>query len=67
MIMTDTKPWYQSKTILFNIAAATLVAIQALTGALQPLLPVDFYQAVAATLPVANGFLRLLSSQPVQV
>ena len=63
--MNDAKPWYESKTIWLNIAAAALVAVQALTGALQPLLPVDVYQAIAAGLPLANGMLRLLTSVPI--
>ena len=63
--MNEAKPWYQSKTILFNILAAVLVAVQALTGALQPLMSVDFYQTVAEVLPVANAMLRLLTDSPV--
>ena len=65
--MLESKPWYQSRTIMLNIVAALLVAIQALTGALQPLLPVDIYQTIAAGLPVANAVLRLLTETPVTV
>lgn len=65
--MLESKPWYQSRTIMLNVAAALLVAIQALTGALQPLLPVDIYQTIATGLPVANAFLRLLTETPVTI
>ena len=61
----NAKPWHQSKTIIVNVVAALLVAVQALTGALQPLLPVDLYQAIAAALPVVNGILRLLTDTAV--
>lgn len=65
--MAIAKPWYTSKTIILNVFAAALVAVQALTGALQPLLPVDLYQSIATALPIANGLLRLLTDAPVNL
>ncbi|SDI52894.1 hypothetical protein [Propionivibrio dicarboxylicus] len=59
----DNKPWYQSKTVLFNIAVAALVALESVTGLLQPFLPVNFYAAVSVLLPVVNAVLRVISSQ----
>lgn len=59
------KAWWQSKTILINIGFALLVALQALTGAIQPLLPVDLYESVAVILPALNAFLRTISDTTI--
>lgn len=57
------KPWYRSKTILVNMAAAGLVALEAVFGLLQPHLPVNFYTALAVALPVVNAMLRVITSE----
>lgn len=57
------KPWYRSKTILVNMAAAGLVALEAVSGLLQPHLPVNFYTAIAVALPVVNAMLRVITSE----
>lgn len=59
------KKWYQSKTIVVNAVVAALVALEAGTGLLQPLLPANFYAAVAIALPVINAVLRVVTSQPI--
>lgn len=56
------KPFWQSRTLLVNALAAALVALEANTGLLQPLLPVNFYAALAALLPVINAGLRVITS-----
>lgn len=61
--MNETKPWYLSKTIWFNIVCAALAALEENTGMLQPLLPVNFYSALAVTLPVVNGVLRVITTK----
>ena len=59
------KKWYQSKTIVINALIAALVALEAGTGLLQPLLPANFYAVVAVGLPVLNAVLRVITSQAV--
>lgn len=61
--MSEAKPWWRSKTILVNLLAAALVALQAGTGLLQPLLPVNFYTAIAVGLPIVNAMLRVITTQ----
>jgi hypothetical protein len=59
------KPWYKSKTIVVNVVAAALVALEAVSGLLQPYLPVDLYTAVAVGLPVVNAMLRVITYEAV--
>ncbi len=61
------KRWYTSKTLQLNAVAAGLVALEAGWGLLQPILPVNFYTALAVFLPVANAVLRVLTSQGVKL
>jgi len=61
------KPWYKSKTILFNAFMAALVALEAVSGLLQPLLPVNVYTAIAVSLPVVNAILRVITTQGIKV
>lgn len=62
-MMNETKVWWRSKTILINLVAAALVALEAGTGLLRPLFPVDFYTAVAVGLPIINAMLRVITTQ----
>lgn len=61
------KPWWKSRTLWVNTAAAALVALEANTGLLQPLLPVNLYTAIAIALPVLNAALRIVTSQGVSL
>lgn len=63
--LVETKYWYQSRVMLLNLSAAILVAIEALTGALQPVLPLPLYETIAALLPIANTVLRMLTTMPI--
>lgn len=57
------KPWWKSRTIRVNAVVAALVALEAGTGLLQPVLPVNFYTLVAVGLPVINAVLRVVTNQ----
>jgi len=57
------KPWWKSRTLQANALVAALVALEAGTGALQPVLPVNFYTVVAVGLPIFNAVLRVVTSQ----
>lgn len=59
------KPWYTSKTLWVNTLAAVLVALEATTGALKPLLPVDLYTSLAVALPLVNAALRVITTQGI--
>jgi hypothetical protein len=60
------KRWYQSKTIVVNTLAAGLVAFEAVSGLLQPHLPMNFYTALAVGLPIINAMLRVITTEPVR-
>lgn len=57
------KPWWKSRMLQVNALAAGLVALEAGTGLLQSVLPVNFYTAVAVVLPVINAVLRVVTNQ----
>ena len=61
------KPWYLSKTIIFNVLVAVLLAVETVTGLLQPHLPANLYVIIAVGLPVINAALRVITSQAVSL
>ena len=67
MAEANAKPWWLSKTLWINAIAAALVALEAGTGMLQPLLPVNFYTLLAVGLPVINAGLRIITTQGVSL
>jgi len=56
------KWWITSRTLVINAFAAGLVALELNTGILQPYLPVNFYVAMTAALPVINAILRVITT-----
>ena len=63
--MPTRKPWWKSRTLRLNAAAAALAALEANTGLLQPMLPVNFYEALVVALAVGNAVLRVATTQPL--
>ena len=61
--MPTRKPWWRSRTLQLNALVAALVALEAGTGLLQPVLPVNFYTLVAVGLPVINAVLRVVTHE----
>lgn len=59
------KAWWQSRTLRFNAALAVLAALEASSGALQALLPVDFWHGLSVLLAVGNALLRVITKQPI--
>jgi hypothetical protein len=57
------KPWTRSKTLKFNALVLALAAAESQLHLIQPLLPVNFYAAVAFALPVINAALRVITTQ----
>lgn len=62
VVATTGKPWYASRTLIVNLVAVGLVALEANTGLLQPLLPINLYTALAVGLPVINAVLRVITT-----
>lgn len=54
------KPWYKSRTVWFNLAAAVVVAVQVWFGTL-PVSP----EIQAVVVAAANLVLRFLTTKPV--
>jgi hypothetical protein len=61
------KVWWKSKTLWVNAIAASLVAAEAVTGAMQPYVSVNFYAAMAVFLPITNAFLRVVTTEALSV
>ena len=63
----EQKSWWKSKTLWVNAVAAMLVALEAGTGVLQPLLPINLYAALAVGLPIINALLRVITTSGVKL
>ncbi len=61
--MRTRKPWWRSRTLQVNALVAALVALEAGTGLMQDVLPVNFYTAIAVALPVINAVLRVVTHE----
>lgn len=63
----EQKVWWKSKTLWVNAIAAMLVALEAGTGVLQPMLSVNIYTVLAVGLPVVNAVLRVITTAGVKL
>lgn len=63
----EQKVWWKSRTLWVNAVAAMLVALEAGTGILQPLLPFVLYTALAVGLPIINALLRVITTSGVKL
>ncbi|MFT3758997.1 hypothetical protein [Thauera sp.] len=61
------KCWWKSITLWVNALAAALVALEAVTGKLQPHLSVNLYTAMSIALPVINAVLRVITTQGLKL
>jgi hypothetical protein len=59
------KPWYKSKTIIFNLIVAILIAIEASFTLFQDVLPATVYAVLATILAIGNAILRVLSNTSI--
>ena len=59
------KPWWQSKTLIFNAVALGLITFEANMHYLQPMLSTDVYGVIAVVLAVGNKVLRFVTTQPL--
>lgn len=63
--MTETKPWWLSRTLIVNAALLALASAESQLQVLQPLLPINVYALLAFALPVVNAVLRVVTTQPL--
>lgn len=59
------KAWYKSKSLWVNAVVAGLVALEAVTGLLQPYVGDAFYAAIAVALPIVNAMLRVITTEGI--
>jgi hypothetical protein len=55
----DTKPWYQSRVLWFNVVSVLLAFVEMKTQALKPLLHPALYEWLLLLLPLGNMLLRM--------
>lgn len=63
--VVDVKPWWKSRTLIFNLASVVLIALEAQFSLLQPYLPGNVYAWVAVGLTVGNAVLRVVTAAPL--
>lgn len=65
--MDCAKCWWKSRTLWFNAACSALIALESVTGIIQPHVPVNFYLVMAVALPVSNAILRVITTQALTI
>lgn len=63
VVITQSKPWYQSKTIWFNILVAALAAAEVSASMIQPFVQGNIYGYGLLLLTVGNASLRIITTQ----
>lgn len=63
--MPETKPFWKSKTLWFNLLAGVLMLVDQNAEFLQNILGENAYAWVAAVVAAGNAFLRALTNKPV--
>jgi hypothetical protein len=61
------KHWWESKTILINLAIGIITAIEVRLELIQPLLSVNLYSIISLLLVIANVFLRTITHKGVSL
>lgn len=59
----NTKPWWKSKTIIFNAAIAGLAALEAGAHFIQPYVPGNVFGYGVLLLTTGNAVLRIVTTQ----
>lgn len=57
--MTETKPWYQSRILWFNVASVVLAFVELKSQALRSLLHPALYEWLLLLVPLGNMLLRM--------
>lgn len=59
------KPWWKSRTLIFNALVAALAALEANAALIQPYVPGNVYGWGVLLLTAGNAVLRIVTSQGV--
>jgi len=59
------KPWYKSKTMIFNMVVGGLASLEPVLPMLRPLLGESYYPVLMAILTMGNAILRTVTHQGV--
>lgn len=59
------KPWWKSRTLIFNALVAALAALEANAALIQPYVPGNVYGWAVLLLTTGNAVLRIVTSQGV--
>ena len=62
----EPKPWYESKTIWFNLIIAAMTMATAATPSLEPLMTPEVYGVLATGVAFINAILRLVTGKPIK-
>lgn len=65
--MTETKPWYLSKTLWFNVIVALLALAETQSALLAQVVPPALYPYVALTVAGINIVLRIVTASGLTV
>ena len=65
VVSLPSKPWWQSRTLWFNLVVAGLAAAEVGFPTLKPLLPDNLYQILTFVLVVGNALLRVITSKAI--
>lgn len=63
--VVDVKPWWKSRTLIFNLISVVLIALEAQFSLLQPYLPGNVYAWFSVALTVGNAVLRVVTAAPL--
>lgn len=63
----NTKPWYRSRTLWFNAAAAVLLVIEQQLGLIKPIMGAETYAAFALAVMSINAVLRVVTSMGLRL
>ena len=65
VVLATEKPWWRSKTMIFNMGVAALLAVEYNLPALQGLVPQEAYVYIIGGVNVVNMVLRVVTTGPV--
>ena len=65
VVLAEEKPWWKSKTMLFNMAAAALIALEMNLPSLQGMIDPPTYAYMLMGVNVVNVVLRFVTKAPV--
>lgn len=61
------KPWWQSKTMIFNVLVAALIAVEMNVAAFKSVLEPQQYAFLAMGINIVNVALRSITAGPVKL